>query len=92
LLTHTSGIGYGIIDGNEQIKMIYQKAGITDLFTTEKITIAESVKKLVKLPLHHNPGEKYTYSEGTFQWGGYFNTSYFAGPKENVIGLIFKQT
>jgi CubicO group peptidase (beta-lactamase class C family) len=46
LLTHTSGIGYGIIDGNEQMKMIYQKAGITDLFTTEKITIAESVKKL----------------------------------------------
>lgn len=64
LLTHTSGIGYGIIDGNEQMKMIYQKAGVTDLFTTEKITIAESVKKLAKLPLHHNPGEKYTYSEG----------------------------
>ncbi|KAF0236733.1 MAG: penicillin-binding protein beta-lactamase class [Prolixibacteraceae bacterium] len=64
LLTHTSGIGYGIIDGNEQIKIIYQKAGITDLFTAEKITIAESVKKLAKLPLHHNPGDKYTYSEG----------------------------
>ena len=31
-------------------------------------------------------------SAGTFQWGGYFNTSYFADPKENVIGLIFKQT
>jgi CubicO group peptidase (beta-lactamase class C family) len=34
------------------------------LFTTEKITIAESVKKLAKLPLHHNPGESFTYSEG----------------------------
>jgi CubicO group peptidase (beta-lactamase class C family) len=64
LLTHTSGIGYGIIDGDERMKMIYQKAGVTDLFTTENITIAESVKKLAKLPLHHNPGEKYTYSEG----------------------------
>ncbi len=64
LLTHTSGIGYGIIDGDEQMKMIYQKAGITDLFTTKNITIEESVKKLAKLPLHHNPGEKYTYSEG----------------------------
>lgn len=64
LLTHTSGIGYGIIDGNEQIKMIYRKAGVTDLFTTEKITIAESVKKIAKLPLHHQPGEKFTYSEG----------------------------
>jgi CubicO group peptidase (beta-lactamase class C family) len=44
--------------------MIYDKAGITDLFTTEPITIKESVLKLAKLPLHHNPGEKFTYSEG----------------------------
>lgn len=64
LLTHTSGIGYGVIDGDERMRMIYKKAGITDLFTTENITIGESVKKLAKLPLHHNPGEKYTYSEG----------------------------
>lgn len=64
LLTHTSGIGYGVIDGDERFKMIYAKAGITDLFTTEPITIEESVKKLAVLPLHHHPGEKYTYSEG----------------------------
>ena len=64
LLTHTSGIGYGVIDKDERFKMIYHKAGITDLFTTENISIEESVKKLAKLPLHHNPGEKYTYSEG----------------------------
>ncbi len=31
-------------------------------------------------------------SVGTFDWGGYFNTQYFADPQENVIGLIFKQT
>jgi CubicO group peptidase (beta-lactamase class C family) len=64
LLTHTSGLGYGVIDGDERFKMIYEKAGITDLFTTEPITIVESVKKLAQLPLHHNPGEKFTYSEG----------------------------
>ncbi len=64
LLTHTSGLGYGVIDGDERMKMIYHKAGITDLFTTENITIGESVRKLAKLPLHHNPGEKFTYSEG----------------------------
>lgn len=64
LLSHTSGIGYGVIDGDERFRMIYKKAGITDAFTTEKITIAESVKKLAKLPLHHNPGENFTYSEG----------------------------
>lgn len=64
LLTHTSGIGYGVIDGDERFKMIYEKAGVTDLFTTEDITIEESVTKLAKLPLHHEPGEEYTYSEG----------------------------
>ncbi len=64
LLTHTSGIGYGIIDSDERFKMIFQKAGITDLFTTERVTIEESVKKMAALPLHHHPGEKYHYGEG----------------------------
>ena len=64
LITHTSGLGYGVIDGDERFKKIYAKAGITDLFTTENISIEESVKKLAKLPLHHNPGDKFTYSEG----------------------------
>ncbi|MBA4298574.1 CubicO group peptidase, beta-lactamase class C family [Algoriphagus alkaliphilus] len=64
LLTHTSGLGYGVIDGDERMKMIYHKAGVMDLFTTENITIGESVKRLAKLPLHHEPGTKYTYSEG----------------------------
>lgn len=64
LLTHTSGLGYGVIDGDERMKMIYHKAGVMDLFTTENITIGESVKRLAKLPLHHEPGAKFTYSEG----------------------------
>ncbi|MEK6476557.1 serine hydrolase domain-containing protein [Catalinimonas sp. 4WD22] len=64
LLTHTSGLGYGMIDGDERFKMMYQKAGVMDLFTTEDITIEESVKRLASLPLHHNPGDAYTYSEG----------------------------
>ena len=53
-----------MIDGDERFQKIYAKAGITDLFTTEPVTIGESVKKLAKLPLHHQPGEKFTYSEG----------------------------
>ena len=64
LLTHTSGLGYGQIDKDEHFKLIYQKAGITDLFTTENITLEDNIKKLAKLPLHHNPGESYTYSIG----------------------------
>lgn len=63
LLTHTSGIGYGIIDSDERFKMLYAKAGITDLFTTEPVCLADNVRLLAKLPLHHHPGERFTYSE-----------------------------
>jgi CubicO group peptidase (beta-lactamase class C family) len=31
-------------------------------------------------------------SEGTFYWGGYFNTLYFADPQEQLIGILMKQT
>ena len=64
LLTHTSGIGYGIIDEKKSFQAIYQKNGIIDLFTTRPITIKENVEKLAKLPLHHEPGEDFTYGEG----------------------------
>ncbi|MGY6744548.1 MAG: serine hydrolase domain-containing protein [Cecembia sp.] len=82
LLTHTSGLGYGVIDGDERMKMIYQKAGIVDLYTTENISIGENIRKLATLPLHHNPGEKYTYSEGLDVLG------YFI---EIVSGMPFDQ-
>ena len=64
LLTHTSGVGYGFIDGDDRFKMIYHKAGINDAFTEKNVILAENIKKLGPLPLHHNPGEKYVYSEG----------------------------
>lgn len=82
LLTHTSGIGYGIIDPDERFRKIYQKAGITDLFTTEPVTIRENIKKLAGLPLHHHPGEQYIYSEGLDVLG------YFV---EIVSGMPFDQ-
>lgn len=31
-------------------------------------------------------------SAGTFDWGGYFNTQYFADPNEDIIGILLKQT
>lgn len=64
LITHTSGIGYGMIDGDDRFRKIYQKAGVVDAFTAEKISIGDNIKKLAQLPLHHEPGEKFTYSEG----------------------------
>lgn len=82
LITHTSGIGYGAISADERMKMIYQKAGIIDAFTTENVTIGENIKKLAKLPLHHNPGDKFTYGEGLDVLG------YFI---EVVSGMPFDQ-
>ncbi len=64
LLTHTSGLGYGMIDPDPRFRKIYQKAGIIDAFTTEPVTIEENIKKLARLPLHFNPGEKFLYCEG----------------------------
>ncbi|WP_262497606.1 serine hydrolase domain-containing protein [Maribacter sp. 4G9] len=64
LITHTSGIGYGMIDGDDRFRKIYAKAGIIDAFTSKKILIGENIKKLATLPLHHEPGEAWTYSEG----------------------------
>lgn len=64
LLTHTSGLGYGMIDSDERFRKIYAKAGITDAFSAENVKIADNEKKLAKLPLHFEPGEKWSYSEG----------------------------
>ena len=64
LLTHTSGLGYGRIDGDQRMKKIYTRAGIVELFTEEDISIGENIKKMAALPLHHEPGEKFTYSVG----------------------------
>ena len=64
LLTHTSGLGYGLIDGDHRMRKIYQKNGVIELFTTENIKIEQVVKNLAKLPLHQEPGEKFVYSMG----------------------------
>ncbi len=82
LLTHTSGLGYGVIDGDSRMRKIYQKAGVVDLFTTENVTIKESVMRLAELPLHHEPGARFTYSEGLDVLG------YFI---EVVSGMPFDQ-
>ncbi|WP_324720320.1 serine hydrolase domain-containing protein [Salinimicrobium sp. HB62] len=64
LLTHTSGLGYGVIDSDDRIRKIYNKAGIVDLYTTKDVSIGDNVKKLAKLPLKSVPGEAWHYSEG----------------------------
>ena len=82
LLTHTSGIGYGMIDGDERFRKSFVKAGIIDAFTAEPHTLEENIPKLARMPLHHQPGEKWTYSEGLDVLG------YFV---EIVSGMPFDQ-
>lgn len=60
LLTHTSGIDYAGI-GSEHMNAIYAKSAIPTGFVSEKIILGDKIKKLGKLPLVHQPGEKFTY-------------------------------
>jgi len=60
LFTHTSGIDYAGI-GSEKMKAIYAKSGIPTGFVSEKINLGDRMRKLGKLPLVHQPGERFTY-------------------------------
>lgn len=62
LLTHTSGIDYAGI-GSENMRAIYAKAGLTAGFNLAKKnqSLLDAMRALAKLPLVHQPGEKWTY-------------------------------
>lgn len=60
LLTHTSGIDYAGI-GSANMNAIYAKSGIPTGFVSEKINLGDKMRKLGKLPLVHQPGERFTY-------------------------------
>lgn len=62
LLTHSAGIGYGGIDREERMKLIYQKAGIVEAFDIEGMNNDRNIRKLAKMPLHQDPGESFIYS------------------------------
>ena len=65
LFNHTSGIDYGSISSSEDMKMIFEKAGVKTLASTENISLKENVQRLAALPLRHHPGEKWTYGMNT---------------------------
>ncbi|OQP67167.1 serine hydrolase [Niastella vici] len=64
LLTHTSGLGYAQI-GSTEAKNIYYKAGIVGGIGIPEFVLADKMKILGKLPLFHQPGEKFTYGLNT---------------------------
>lgn len=60
LLTHTSGIDYAVI-GSGNMTAIYSKSGIPSGFESNKIVLGDKIRTLGKLPLVHQPGERFTY-------------------------------
>jgi CubicO group peptidase (beta-lactamase class C family) len=72
LLNHTAGITYG--------HPMYQKAGIPDFFNGEAITLQQMIPRLARLPLLHEPGEKFTYG---------LNTDVLGYLVERVSGMRF---
>ncbi len=60
LLTHTSGIGYAQI-GSKEANAIYAKNNVTAGLGVHDQTLLAAMTKLGKLPLMHQPGEKWTY-------------------------------
>jgi CubicO group peptidase (beta-lactamase class C family) len=61
LLTHTSGIGYGVFDP-KQLGAIYSKASYQEVpIASADYVLKDQIRQLAKLPLLHQPGEKWTY-------------------------------
>jgi CubicO group peptidase (beta-lactamase class C family) len=65
LLMHTSGIGYATI-GSKEANAIYGKQDITwGIGVFPGRIMAHDMEKLGRLPLMHQPGEKFTYGLNT---------------------------
>jgi CubicO group peptidase (beta-lactamase class C family) len=64
LLTHTSGLDYAGI-GSPEFKAIYAKAGIPSGIGNDQFILGERIRILAKLPLKHQPGERWTYGLNT---------------------------
>jgi CubicO group peptidase (beta-lactamase class C family) len=64
LLTHTSGLGYAQI-GSKEATAIYFKNKITAGLLVTNDKLLDAMTRLGKLPLTHQPGEKWTYGLNT---------------------------
>ena len=60
LLTHTSGLGYAQI-GSKEANAIYAKNNLTAGIGVQDDKLLDAMNRLAKLPLMHQPGEKWTY-------------------------------
>jgi CubicO group peptidase (beta-lactamase class C family) len=60
LFTHTSGLGYAQI-GSKEANAIYAKSKLTAGIGVQDDKLLDAMNRLAKLPLMHQPGEKWTY-------------------------------
>jgi CubicO group peptidase (beta-lactamase class C family) len=60
LFTHTSGLGYAQI-GSKEANAIYAKNKLTAGIGVQDDKLLDAMNRLGKLPLMHQPGEKWTY-------------------------------
>ncbi len=60
LFTHTSGLGYAQI-GSKEANAIYAKSKVTAGIGVQDDKLLDAMNRLAKLPLMHQPGEKFTY-------------------------------
>jgi CubicO group peptidase (beta-lactamase class C family) len=60
LFTHTSGLGYAQI-GSKEANAIYAKSNLTAGIGIQNDKLLDAMNRLGKLPLMHQPGEKWTY-------------------------------
>jgi CubicO group peptidase (beta-lactamase class C family) len=60
LFTHTSGLGYAQI-GSKEANAIYAKSNLTAGIGIQNDNLLDAMNRLGKLPLMHQPGEKWTY-------------------------------
>jgi CubicO group peptidase (beta-lactamase class C family) len=60
LFTHTSGLGYAQI-GSKEANAIYAKNNLTAGIGVKNDKLLDAMNRLAKLPLMHQPGEKWTY-------------------------------
>jgi CubicO group peptidase (beta-lactamase class C family) len=63
LLTHSSGIVYGVFPSN--LQNIYQQAGVIDGLTASDAVLGPNIRKLAGLPLLFDPGTAFAYGLNT---------------------------
>lgn len=67
LLSHTAGLGYGFL---ETAQGPHHQAGVSDGLDQPGLSLAENLRRLATVPLHHAPGSAWRYSLATDVLGG----------------------